>query len=98
MLCDECDQLLQAFQQAVLDFISQVHYLHWLTEVEHFPHQYEKERQQERNLETAILKTMEELNNHRRTHTPSESKRDKLPLIGRAKAKKEGLAGTSKHQ
>ena len=68
MICHECDLLLESFQRATLDFISHVHYLRWPTEVENYPHQFEKERQQERDLEMALHQTMEELNNHLRMH------------------------------
>ena len=64
MICEECDQLMQSFQQTVLNYIAHVHYLHWLIDVEHYPYQYEKERLQERKLETALHDAMEELNHH----------------------------------
>ena len=68
MICDECNRLFESFLQAISDYIAQVHYLLKLVEDENFPHQYEKERQQVRDLEADLYNSMEEFNNHRHTH------------------------------
>jgi hypothetical protein len=65
--CSECHFLLELFQRATIDFVSQTH-VSRLVQVGGEPERFAKERKREQEREEALMKALLKLNDHRRRH------------------------------